>query len=174
MESLRRSPPTIRAGLFYEVWEHMRPLPFTEQERCLQMIRNWANLPLMARYEYSSMSAAELKLFASNNLFTIGAHTVTHPSLANHDIDFQRKELNENRDRLREITKQEIDLVAYPYGNYNEKTLQAVSDLGFYAGFTTEEKVLKSKSPLYSLGRFQVKNITGAELQRQLEMWRLQ
>jgi peptidoglycan/xylan/chitin deacetylase (PgdA/CDA1 family) len=167
-------PPTARAGLFYKVWEQMRPLPFTEQEQCLQMIRSWVNLPLSARSEYRSMSAAELRLLASNNLFTIGAHTVTHPSLASHDVNVQRKELSENRDQLKEIINQEIGLVAYPYGSYNEKTLQVVSDLGFYAGFTTEEKIIKSKSPMYTLGRFQVKNLTGDELKRQLEFWKLQ
>ncbi|HEY4324710.1 MAG TPA: polysaccharide deacetylase family protein [Mucilaginibacter sp.] len=168
------TPPTARAKLFYELWQQLKPLPYPEQQRYLQIIRNWAKLPLTTRPGYRTMSAAEINQLASNNLFTIGAHTITHPALACHDVNIQKDELNENKGRLREITNREINLLAYPYGNYNEETLRVASELGFYAAFTTEEKTLRLKSPMRSLGRFQVKNITGAELRDEIKLWRLQ
>jgi peptidoglycan/xylan/chitin deacetylase (PgdA/CDA1 family) len=167
-------PPTIRATVFYKLWEQIKPLPFTEQNRCLQMIRKWAGLSLMTRPDYRTMSANELQELASNNLFTIGAHTVTHPALAHYNADIQEKEINENRKFLQEITGREINLLAYPYGNYSIETIQMASDSGFNAAFTTEEKTLLINSHTYRLGRFQVKNLTGAEFKNQLNIWRLQ
>jgi peptidoglycan/xylan/chitin deacetylase (PgdA/CDA1 family) len=164
-------PPTMRAKLFYSVWEQIKPLPFAAQDKYLQLIRKWAGLSLIPRPDYLTIEANQLKQLASNNLFTIGAHTVTHPALAYHNAGFQKKELCENRKFLQEITGQEINLLAYPYGNYNGETFQAASESGFYAAFTTDEKPLKSESKQYSLGRFQVKNLTGAEFKDQLKKW---
>ncbi len=109
---------------------------------------------------------------AANNLFTFGAHTVTHPALANHDAQFQKKELMENRRFLREVTGQDINLLAYPYGIYNEETLQVAAELGFKAAFTTEEKPVELNSSIYRLGRFQVTNLTGTAFTNQLKHWR--
>jgi peptidoglycan/xylan/chitin deacetylase (PgdA/CDA1 family) len=167
-------PPTIRARLFYKLWQLLKPLSYTEQQQHLQMLRKWANLPLLVRDDYKVMSPGELKQLALNNLFTIGAHTVTHPALGHHNAGFQKREISENKKFLEEIVNHDINLLAYPYGNYNEETLQIVSDSGFHAAFTTEEKTVKEKSPISGLGRFQVKNLTGAEFKDQLKLWRMQ
>jgi len=164
-------PPTIRAKLFYRLWEQLKCLTYTEQQQHLQLIKTWAGSSLIPRPDYRTMSVNELKQMAANNLFTIGAHTVTHPALASYNAHLQKKELTENRDFLRKITGREINLLAYPYGNYNEETLQIAADSGFQAAFTTEEKTLRSDSNIYRLGRFQVKNLTGRELTNQLKLW---
>ena len=163
--------PTARAELFYLVWEQLRLLPYAEQQEQLQNIRNWADTPGITRPGYRTMSAAELKLLASNDLFTIGAHTLTHPALASYPFSFQNKELSENRKILRELTSQDVDLLSYPFGNYNNDTIAITRDTGFAAAFTTEEKTIKSTSPKYTLGRFQVKNITGTQFKSDLKRW---
>jgi len=165
-------PPTLRAALYYQVWEQLRGLSYPEQQQHLQLIKKWANSSLPARPDYRTMSVSELKQMAANNLFSFGAHTVTHPALANHNAQFQRKELTDNRRFLQEVTGQDINLLAYPYGIYNEETLQIAADLGFKAAFTTEEKPIASNSSIYTLGRFQVTNLTGTALTDQLKYWR--
>jgi peptidoglycan/xylan/chitin deacetylase (PgdA/CDA1 family) len=165
-------PPTLRAGLFYRVWEQLRCLPHTAQQHHLQLVKNWAGSSLPARPDYRTMSVNELKQMAANNLFTFGAHTVTHPALADHNAQFQENELTENRRSLQEITGQDINMLAYPYGVYNKETLQVASDLGFKAAFTTEEKTIKSNSSIYRLGRFQVMNLTETAFTNQLKYWR--
>lgn len=166
-------PPTIRAKLFYKLWQTLRPLPAIEQQQYLQNIQTWINKPKLARPEYRTMSIAELKELATDDLFTIGAHTVTHPALADHSAQFQKKELLENRYFLSEITGREINLLAYPYGNYNEQTLTIAPETGFNAAFTTEEMSIKSGYHKYSFGRLQVKNLPGAAFGEQLKHWKL-
>jgi peptidoglycan/xylan/chitin deacetylase (PgdA/CDA1 family) len=150
-------PPTLRAKLFYKIWEQLRPLRFDLQQQYLQQIRTWANVPESTRPAYRMMNTAELKQMAVNPLFTIGVHTVTHPALAHQSILYQKTELLENRKFLAELTNHEVKLLAYPYGNYNSDTMTIVSDAQFNAAFTTEEKTIKSGSARYRLGRFQAK-----------------
>jgi len=163
------APPTLRSQLYYKVWEQLKPLPVAEQEACLQTIRKWAGLPSELRPDYRVMSASELKLLASNDLFTIGAHTVSHPALAHHDRAFQIAELRDNRRYLSELANRQIDLLAYPYGNYNGYTLEAAAATCFRAAFTTEEKTCVVGSRIYQLGRLQVKNVSAVKLSEQLK-----
>jgi len=157
-------PPTKRAALFFKLWQHLKVLPDIAQQQYLEKIKNWTALQISTRQECASMSVSDLKQLVENNLFTIGAHTVNHPALAYHSPEFQKKEMLENRKFLQEITGQEINLIAYPYGNYNEDTLMMAADAKFEAAFTTEEKVVQAQSLKYNLGRFQVKNWNGNEL----------
>jgi len=166
------APPTLRAQLYYKVWEQLKPLPIFEQDQCLQTIKNWAGVEATIRPDHRVMTRAELQQLASNSLFTIGAHTVNHPALAFHDASFQKAELNENKKQLIQIINYQVNLLAYPYGSHNGYTIEAAANAHFSAAFTTQEKVITTTSRVYRLGRFQVKNITGIELNNQIETWR--
>jgi len=168
------APPTLRAKLFYSVWEQIKPLLSVEQDKYLKMIRNWAGLPMQVRTDYKTMSVPQLKQLATNDLFTIGAHTLTHPALAHHSDDFQRAELCSSREFLQGLTGQEISTLAYPYGNYNQDTLRIANECGFVSAFTTHERALTPGPNAYEHGRFQVKNLTGLEFKDQLKKWRAQ
>ena len=117
-------PPGARAALFLQLWQLLRPMPHIEQQQAMSIIRQWAGLPPTVRQEYKSMTAAQLQQLASNSLFDIGIHTVTHPALAYHSVAYQLNELNNNKLYLEKLLKKETKLMAYPYGNYNELTLQ--------------------------------------------------
>lgn len=165
-------PPTRRAILFYSIWEKLRPLVHIEQQTYLQQIRDIAASPILTRPEYRTMSKIELQQLASSDLITIGSHTLTHPALPFHSASYQKKEILENRDALGEITGKEIKLLAYPFGNYNEDSIKILSDGGFDAAFSTQARAAQSDTPRYTIGRFQVKNVSGAQLETQIKQWR--
>ncbi|MEJ5961887.1 polysaccharide deacetylase family protein [Pedobacter immunditicola] len=165
-------PPTLRAKLYYELWLLLKVLPFKEQKHYLKKIQQWAQVADGLRADYRTMSASDLELLANSSLFTIGSHTANHPSLAQHDAAFQKREIVENRDYLEKIVGRKIQFLAYPYGNCNNNTLAIARDVGFDAAFTTEERTFDS-SAVYSVGRFQVKNLTGGEFRNQLKNWLL-
>lgn len=164
-----QTSPTTRAGLFYDIWQHLKPLPCLNQQQYLQEIRAWAGVNASTRANYRCMQTAELQQLSANNLFTIGAHTVTHPALAHHTASFQKEELITNKNFLKQITGKPIDFLAYPYGNYSETTISITKDLHFKTAFTTEEKTIKKNNHQFSLGRWQVKNTSGEELNAQLK-----
>ena len=104
------------------------------------------------------MTENQLTELSRNPMFEIGAHTLSHAALAFHDSEFQERELKENRQQLREITGREINLLSYPYGNYNAQTLQVANRLKFKAACTTEEIPVQKQTEYLRMGRFQVKD----------------
>jgi peptidoglycan/xylan/chitin deacetylase (PgdA/CDA1 family) len=163
--------PTRRAALFYQLWQHLWPLPAPAQQLLLRQLRAWAGHPTTARPACQGLSMSQLRELSSNPLFTIGAHTVTHPALASHSTTVQQHELAASRQALREATGQPVELLAYPYGNHSHETALLAAQLGFKAAFTTDAHLLIAGLEAHKLGRFQVNNWDGHEFKRRLAAW---
>lgn len=67
----------------------------------------------------------------------IGAHTLTHPDLA--ELDYERcvAEIEGSRRRLTELLGGPIETFAYPFGRYGPEAVAAVRDCGLRAAVTT-------------------------------------
>lgn len=165
------APPSLRCELFLRLWQSLKPLPHAEQQLALQKIKDWIASGTVTNKALKSMSSMQLQSMSSNSLFAIGAHTVSHPALACHSLEFQKQEMIRSKSDLEAITGKEVSLLAYPYGNYNSETLIAAADAKFDAAFTTEEKVITEKTDRYRLARYQVKNWTGDEFSSFLQNW---
>jgi len=170
-KAVEEAPPNLRAALFYQVWQLLKALPYVEQQLVIQQIREWAGLPSPVRADYRTMSADQLRELSRNPIFTLGAHTVTHPALTAHPTAFQTEELSASKQVLCQTTSTDVNLVSYPYGEYNDETTAIASDLGFQAAFTTEAKAVTGKTQQYRMGRFQVNNWDGNEFRRRLNCW---
>lgn len=170
-KAYEQEPPTLRASLFYKIWEALKPLNNEQQQEHLEILRNWIGGNISKRTEYQCMSVEQIKELEANNLFTVEAHSETHAALAFHDKSFQKKELELNKFFLEKIMIKEIESLAYPYGSNNKETILAAMDAGFKAAFTTEEETITNKSEPYRLGRFQVKNQNALAFSNALEKW---
>ncbi|WP_162053295.1 polysaccharide deacetylase family protein [Pontibacter pamirensis] len=171
-KACEQKPPSKRSTLFYRLWEKLKPLPASEQQAALQKIRDWAGAAATGRPGCRSMSKEELKELGQEALFDLGGHTVSHAALAFHAAQLQEKEIRENRTFLQDIAPNKIDLLTYPYGNYNNETMAIAEKVAFEAAFTTEEKAVTRNANRYRLGRFQVKNIAAPEFKKQLQLWK--
>jgi len=170
-KAFEQEPPTSRTKIFLEVWQHLQPLPHAAQQEQLQKIRDWAGVKPSNREGYQCMSVPQLQELANSKLCSIGVHTVHHPALAAHPKAYQLGELQENRQFLEEVIGAEVNLLAYPYGSFNEDTFYAAADLHFYAGFTTQAKPVVLDDHPYRLGRFQVKNSNRKDFAAQFLKW---
>lgn len=164
-------PGTQRSKLYYKLWEHMSPMCFEEQRITLEKIRNWIGVSEDPRPEFLCLTTEQLKEIAGSSLFTIGGHTVSHPSLPCHGKVKQQEEIFENKIFLENNTGKKIDLFAYPSGNYNASTVEVLKELNFRAGFTTRGKTTKNYSSPFTIGRFGVSNWTGDQLRKILFKW---
>jgi peptidoglycan/xylan/chitin deacetylase (PgdA/CDA1 family) len=165
------APSSRRAALYYQLWQHFRPLPYAKQQQLLQQLRVWAGAPAGLPTSSSTMAISQLLELHINRLFTIGAHTVTHPALGSHPDAVQEQELATGKQALQQLLAEEVDLLAYPYGNYNAGTPALAARLGFKASFTTEGRLVTAGSSAHHLGRFQVNNWDGPTFQRLLAQW---
>jgi len=72
---------------------------------------------------------------AAERGFTIGSHTVSHPHLASlTDAELDR-ELGESRQRIEDEVGTPCELLAYPYGEHDERIQAAVRRSGYRAAF---------------------------------------
>lgn len=99
----------------------------------LAQLRAWAPAP-PPRPADRALNAAELKALASSPLVTIGAHTVTHSSLAALSDADQAREIVDSKRRLEEILGRPVDVFSYPFGrrcDYNAASIRACREAGF-------------------------------------------
>ncbi len=161
-KALQIDPPTLRGKLFMQLYLLLKPLPYATQQQGLSQLRSWANVQPMLRPAYRNMSMGQLQELRKNSLFTIGAHTMTHPALSCHTPAFQYQELFECKTFLKNSLGTGVDLLAYPYGNHDKKTISSAAAAQFKAAFTTSGSVTTRHSPQYQIGRMQVNNWNGS------------
>ncbi len=87
---------------------------------------------------HRQLTAEELRALSREG-WSVGSHTATHARLP--DLGFQalQEELLESKKALEALVGQEVDWFAYPYGNFDERTTEAVSRAGYRIAFATEE-----------------------------------
>ncbi len=166
-----QEPPSLRCALYLKLWEQLKPLPGHLQQAYLQQIKVWAGTTGYVRPAYLSMNLEQLKDLARNNLFDIGAHTVSHPDLASLSPEAQRQELVKSKSFLEEAISREVTLLAYPYGSCNPETVRLAAEAGFHAAVTTQDCLVHPTSAKYKLGRFLVDDWSGKQLDACLKSW---
>jgi peptidoglycan/xylan/chitin deacetylase (PgdA/CDA1 family) len=165
------APPTRRAALYYALWQRLQPLPAPAQQLVLKQLRAWAGQPASLSPAHQSMTLSQLRELNANPLFTIGAHTTTHPALAYHPAAVQAHEMAASRQALQAAIGQPVELLAYPYGSCTPETCALAAEAGFRAAFTTAAHAIGPTSAPHNLGRFQVNDWDGAEFEQRLRQW---
>ena len=163
-------PPTQRCELYLALWERLQPLSNNELNSTLRKIKLWANFNEPGCRENFPMTSQQLNNIGSHPLFEIGIHTVTHSCLPFHSMEVQYKEITDCKQNLENNLGRPINTIAYPYGNYNDITLNIIKNQKLTA-FSCDEWVITNRANPLRLGRFQVRNWTGEEFERQLFNW---
>lgn len=104
----------------------------------------------------SYMSWKEIKEIASDDLFTVGSHAITHQFLTQLEIKEVEKEITESKRILEENLDRQIDAISYPHGRYNESIIDIVKKSGYKIGFTGDRIINKNRNNLLKLGRYAI------------------
>lgn len=99
------------------------------------------------------LTTEQLRQLATDPLCTIGVHTCSHPHLSQLPVDVQRHELADCKDDLEQLLGCEVMHLAYPYGDYDQNTVQLARQLGFLTATTTSGRPVRSDSQLLELDR---------------------
>ena len=117
------------------------------------------------------MTLDELRDLASRPGVEIGAHTLSHPSLALLPAVEQKRELEVAKARLEELLGKPVTLLAYPFGkpgDVSEETEGLARRAGYRAAFTTVPRRLVPTSPLFALPRLTVHEWPAEHLKKRL------
>jgi peptidoglycan/xylan/chitin deacetylase (PgdA/CDA1 family) len=90
------------------------------------------------------------------DLVTIGSHTVSHPRLSTLQAEEIETELRESREALDALMGQSTDLLAFPYGDFDEQVLRLCSKAEYRYVFTIEPGLIKPGAGAFKRGRVAV------------------
>ena len=135
----------------------------------------FAHTPSPPNDPLQPMSPPELRLLVESGLVEIGSHTVSHPILSQLDVEAQRRELLESKQKLEGWTGKAVRALAYPNGipgvDYTEETLRLVEEVGYDMAFTTRPTFARPDESSLERSRFVIVNeVTGVELVHRLAM----
>ncbi|NDK54533.1 polysaccharide deacetylase family protein [Pontibacter fetidus] len=164
-------PVSVRSKLYLQLYFLLKPLNYSQQKHIIQQIRQAADTEMKERAAYRTITLAELQEMTTTGILDIGLHTANHLALASHPAHAQHKNIHDNQLYLAQALAKKVNMLAYPYGNYNSDTLAVVSELGLEAAFTTEAKPVRNNSHTYKLGRFLVQNWDSNVLNKKLMYW---
>jgi len=95
------------------------------------------------------MNEADLKALLQSPLATLGAHTISHCSMAHVTVEDLQKEIEQSALRVAAICGERPLAFAYPYGDRcaaGQREYDAVRDSGFDLAVTTEPDVLHKEA----------------------------
>jgi peptidoglycan/xylan/chitin deacetylase (PgdA/CDA1 family) len=111
-----------------------------------------------------AMTWDDLRVLKATGLFDIQSHSYWHPNfaaekrrLAPGDYrEFVRKQLTRPRAVLQQRLAVTPDVIAWPFGVYDDELLQMGASAGYTAGLTLKHRVATASDPLMALPRFLV------------------
>jgi len=156
--------------LYVNLCAIVRKMPATAHQAFIKVLETWAN-NTNDRPEYFTMDKKELLDLQSGNLFTIGAHTITHPFLPAFPYDYQKREIQDGITFLEELTGKPIKYLAYPHGGRDQSTLEILTESGVELAFTTDPKLMNADTDKFNIPRFQVGNWDGKTFEFHLNNW---
>ena len=68
---------------------------------------------------------------------TIGSHTRTHPHLTQLPPDKMKEELAGSKHALEDMLGRPVDVLCYPYGDYDDRVADAAREAGYTMALTT-------------------------------------
>jgi peptidoglycan/xylan/chitin deacetylase (PgdA/CDA1 family) len=155
---------------YLELYERLQPLTDEVRSQLLSGIRP-SSQERTPRPSHRTLHEQELAELASDDLFEIGAHTVTHPLLAAQPAEDQFSEVQESKAWLERRLERPVTSFSYPYGgtgHYNAATVHAVRAAGFARACTTTPRDFSSGASPWEIGRLNVPDVCGEEFERLL------
>jgi peptidoglycan/xylan/chitin deacetylase (PgdA/CDA1 family) len=110
------------------------------------------------RERFLTLTLEELQRLAEAGM-TIGAHTCSHPVLAEAPPDLARREIADNRLELERVLGQPIWALAYPFGgpsSVTQREMEIAREVGFKCAFVNFGGGVGSETPKFAMPRVHV------------------
>jgi peptidoglycan/xylan/chitin deacetylase (PgdA/CDA1 family) len=161
--------PVDRRSALQIIWMRLRALRRRQRDTAMRALRGFATLGEQADSS-RPLTSDEVCELADGGLVSIGAHTVTHPSLKSLEPRDCQAEIVESRDACEEMLGRPITGFAYPFGDGDFDVRAMVVAAGFsHACSIIVSPVLRSSDP-FVLPRIKIVNGNGGALETALRV----
>ncbi len=166
-----QEPPTSRCKIYLSIWEKLRDMDFCKIAEVINKIQDWAGYEVKKTTQRSPINTQQLRELTTGNLFTTGMHTHTHCDLSHKNKSMQLDEISLCKKILLEKFGVQNNFLSYPFGRYNDETLQVANELQLNGCFTTEAHAVIKNTNKNVFGRYQVSNCNDTAFEKQIRKW---
>jgi peptidoglycan/xylan/chitin deacetylase (PgdA/CDA1 family) len=162
----------IAGSEYFSLYEEFQPMPHDARRHRLDKMFESAGRPRRSRSANLPMSLNEVTALAANDLFEIGAHTVTHPLLSAQTREVQYYEVRESKGWLEALVDRCVTSFSYPYGgsqHYDAVSVAAVREAGFERACTTDSRSVSAGDGHFEWPRIAVTDMDGDAFQNFLQ-----
>lgn len=162
-------PPGLdgRKTVHDEVWALLRAADAPERGASLAELATWAGVPGLAAPEDRVMTEAQVRDLRGSTL-SIGAHTLTHPSLPTLGRAAKTEEMARSRARCESWAEAPVDIFAYPFGDHDDSDVEVAAEVGFKLACTTQFGGVSRRTDPLRIPRLAVDDMDGAAFARWL------
>ena len=160
---LRTDSPAARLAAVNGLAAHLRTLSMPNRDVLIDRLVEWSRLPLPARCSHRPMLAPEVIELSTRRGHTVGAHTVRHLSVPLESAASQHRELGDCKRALEALTGQPVTLFAYPFGHYDDASVQVVRQY-FEGAVTTVPGGVSADTDRFTLPRIDATGLDGPAL----------
>lgn len=153
------------------VYWALRHFSEEEQQEALNDLWTWSGTERSVSPFYRSLSSGEVIRLSEGGLVEIGAHTVTHPILADLPLARQRFEIGQSKAVLEDILGDHVTSFSYPNGSFSSETEAIVGEAGFLCACGNVIDIVWRESNRFHLPRFWVGDWDGETFSRHLKRW---
>ena len=166
-----KKDPGPRQRLFRFLFDKLQTLPVLERQKILDDLAVWAEAGTTGRATHRTLTHDEVILLDHGDLIEVGAHTMTHPSLAALSLPAQRNEIQDSKACLEAILRHPVTSFAFPNGSSNQQTIQTLGELGFLCACSSNPDGIRKNADLFKLSRVVVRDWDGETFDRWLSWW---
>ncbi|KAK45615.1 polysaccharide deacetylase [Caballeronia jiangsuensis] len=118
-----------------------------------------------------ALSWEQTRALAQSGLFDIQSHTYWHPNFKHERerrspsdyVRFVRQQLEMSRQRIEAHTRQPVDLLAWPFGIYDDQLMALASQERYVAAFSLDARPVRRGDSRLALPRFMIVEATGTK-----------
>jgi peptidoglycan/xylan/chitin deacetylase (PgdA/CDA1 family) len=162
-------PGGAREAAYLTLWCALRPWAPQARRALLDGLGDRLGLAPGPRASHRVMTRDQAVTLAASRMVTLGAHSQEHPALSGLSPEARRAEIEGSRAAVAGLTGAAPELFAYPFGDYDEATVEAVAAAGFTIAVTTDPGPVAAGCDSLRLPRLQVEDWSTGELAARLE-----
>jgi peptidoglycan/xylan/chitin deacetylase (PgdA/CDA1 family) len=149
---------------YSELYRLLFPVTVDCRREILANMRTWAGLGDRGRSSHRTLSREQLRALSQSPLVDIGAHSVTHASLAALPVSAQRDEIAMSRQNIEALIERSPISFSYPFGkqeHFSTETVNTVRLAGFRYACTNIPGRVRDSTDALRLPRFIAPRLEG-------------
>jgi peptidoglycan/xylan/chitin deacetylase (PgdA/CDA1 family) len=154
------APRTRRQKAFKAIWSMIHRKGANEVDTAMDGLRCQADAAPAARESHRIATVEEVR----SSKLEPGSHGFSHASLPRLSETDKAREIHGGKALLEELVGRVPAVFAFPFGDVDRKSEQAVEESGFTCACSSQQRFVRTRSEMFALPRLVVENTAAPEL----------